>query len=283
MTLKQLKSQFNQRLVGEFPPEEIQSFLSILSEDILGYNRFQASIHAEEELLENDRKRFENALERLANHEPIQYITGETEFYGLPFKVNPHTLIPRPETEELVEWILQTSSELQIANPKIIDIGTGSGCIAVSLAKHLEKAEVHAVDISEEALNIAKENAAINEVEIHFFQQDILSEKMLPLQYDIIVSNPPYVRNLEKERMHRNVVQFEPATALYVTNEDPLLFYRTIAQLAQTHLKPNGFLFFEINEYLSEEMLELLKTEGFSNITIKKDIFKKPRMLKCTL
>jgi len=227
---------------------------------------------------------FQKAILRLKNFEPIQYIVGETEFYGLPFKVNRHTLIPRPETEELVEWII-SGQKLITNNPKsitILEVGTGSGCIAISLAKNLPNSRIFALDVSVEALKIARENAEINEVEIEFFQTDILTVEDLPKQFDIIVSNPPYVRELEKELMQQNVLRYEPESALYVANEDPLVFYRVISKLAKNHLKPNGTLFFEINEYLATEMIALLKSEGFQNIEINKDIFGKDRMLKCS-
>jgi len=290
MTIKQLKEHFNQELKALYPSEEIQSFFSILSETVLGYTRFQVSINGAEELSEENKLKFDEALARLKNSEPIQYITGETEFYGLPFKVNKHTLIPRPETEELVEWMLKIIPPLRGARGvlaqeeyAVLDIGTGSGCIVITLAKHLENATISALDISEEALLIAGQNAKINEVTVTFFQTDILSAKVLPRQYDVIVSNPPYVRDLEKQKMQKNVLEYEPESALFVTNDDPLLFYRTIAQLAKKYLKPNGFLFFEINEYLSDEMESMLETMEFQDIEIKKDIFKKPRMLKCNL
>jgi len=290
MTIKKLKEHFNQELKALYPSEEIQSFFSILSETVLGYTRFQVSLNGDEELSEENKLKFDEALARLKNSEPIQYITGETEFYGLPFKVNKHTLIPRPETEELVEWMLKIIPPLRGARGvlaqeeyAVLDIGTGSGCIAITLAKHLENATISALDISEEALLIAGQNAKINEVTVTFFQTDILSAKVLPRQYDVIVSNPPYVRELEKEKMQKNVLEHEPESALFVTNEDPLLFYRSIAQLAKKHLKPNGFLYFEINEYLSDEMESMLETMEFQDIEIKKDIFKKPRMLKCNL
>ena len=190
-------------------------------------------------------EKFQKAILRLKIHEPIQYIIGETEFYGLPFKVNKHTLIPRPETEELVEWIYSEFSNQQstINQQQFLDIGTGSGCIAISLAKYLPNSKVSALDIFEEALKIAQQNAEMNKVKIDFFQKDILAAETLPKKYDVIISNPPYVRELEKKQMQQNVLKHEPESALYVGNEDPLLFYRTISRLAKNHLNPNGKLF----------------------------------------
>jgi release factor glutamine methyltransferase len=285
LKISEQKQHFKKQLSGLFPSEEIQSFFNILSEKYLNLSRIEIALNPEKEITKEDSEKFQRALLRLKNHEPIQYIIGETEFYGLPFKVNNHTLIPRPETEELVEWIL---SEQKLTThysllTTILDIGTGSGCIAISLAKNLPNSKISALDISEEALKIARENAETNKVEVDFFQTDILTAETLPKKYNVIVSNPPYVRELEKKQMQQNVLKYEPDSALYVSNEDPLLFYRVISQLAKNHLQPNGKLFFEINEYLADELNDLLKNEGFKNIEIKKDIFGKDRMIKCTL
>ncbi|MDN3725436.1 peptide chain release factor N(5)-glutamine methyltransferase [Aequorivita sp. SDUM287046] len=285
MKISKLKSDFQNSLSEIYPSEEIQSFFNILSEKYLKLSRIEMALNPEKAISVEIIGDFENALFRLKNYEPIQYIIGETEFFGLNFKVNKYTLIPRPETEELVEWIL-VQQKLIPNNSQLItilDIGTGSGCIAISLSKNFPDAKVSALDISEEALQIARKNAELNEVETNFFQADILTIKQLPQQYDIIVSNPPYVRELEKKQMQQNVLNHEPQSALFVANEDPLVFYRTISRLAKMHLKPNGKLFFEINEYLGEDMKMLLKSEGFQNIEIKKDIFGKDRMLKCTV
>ena len=285
MKLNEFKKDFNSALSDLYPLEEIQSFFNIHSEKYLNLSRIEISLKPGAEISKEIAEKFQNAWLRLKNYEPIQYIIGETEFYGLPFKVNKHTLIPRPETEELVEWILCEFSNQQstINNQQFLDIGTGSGCIAISLAKNLPNSKASALDVSEKTLKIAKENAELNNVKIDFFQADILETKTLPKQFDIIVSNPPYVRELEKKMMQQNVLKYEPDSALYVADEDPLVFYRAISQLAKTHLKPNGKLFFEINEYLGEEMKSLLKSEGFKNIEVKKDIFGKDRMLKCNL
>ena len=180
-----------------------------------------------------------------------------------------------------MEWIL--SGFPPSGARGILDIGTGTGCIAISLAKNLPNAKVSALDISKEALKIAEANAKLNKVEVDFFQTDILAAETLPKKYDVIVSNPPYVRELEKKQMQQNVLKYEPHSALYVKDEDPLLFYRAISRLAKNHLNPGGKLFFEINEYLAYEMTELLKAEGFKNIEIKKDIYGKDRMLKCKI
>jgi release factor glutamine methyltransferase len=281
MNLKQLKSNFTNSLSGYYPSEEIQTFFNWLAEAYVGYSRFDISVKGEEALSVVVETKFSEALQRLQNYEPIQYILGATEFYGLPFKVTPATLIPRPETEELVDWIIR---EFRIQNSefRILDVGTGAGCIAISLAKNLENAQMSGMDVSPAALHIATQNASMNEVQVTFFQTDILKAKTLPQHYDVIVSNPPYVRELEKEHMQANVLEYEPEIALFVSNEDPLLFYRAIAKLAKTHLTANGTLYFEINEYLSKEMRVMLKAEGFTAIELRKDMFGNFRMLKCS-
>lgn len=279
MTITQLKSKFLEDLGDNYPKEEILSFFNLLAAHILKMTRLQMALEPNKELSEAEIGDFEQALEKLASFEPIQYIIGETEFFSLNFKVAPGVLIPRPETEELVQWILDEISLQQKSDLKILDIGTGSGCIPISLKKHLPKAQISAIDISEEALKIAKINAEQNEVSVDFIQQDILSAEKLPQQFDIIVSNPPYVRELEKAEMQQNVLQHEPETALYVKDENPLLFYKKITKLAQEGLAINGLLFFEINQYLGEETKAMVQDHGF-NAELRKDMFGNFRMLK---
>ena len=285
MKISDLKSNFKNTLSVLYPSEEIESFFNILSEEYLNLSRIEIALNRDEIVSDENVKKIENALTRLKTYEPIQYIVGKTEFFELQFKVSPSTLIPRPETEELVQHILDELSYLEHKSEtlEVLDIGTGSGCIAISLAKNLTKANVSAIDISLEALEVAEENATRNQVDIEFSECDILICKTLPKKYDIIVSNPPYVRELEKELMHPNVLRHEPELALFVKDFDPLLFYRKISVLALTYLKPNGKLFFEINEYLGKDLTVLLKEIGFKEIEIKKDIFGKDRMVKCSL
>ena len=285
MTISNLKSNFIHALSGIYPLEEIESFFNILAQEFLNLSRIQIALDRDQLVSAEKVEKIKTAAERLKMYEPIQYIVGDTEFFGLTFKVNPNTLIPRPETEELVQYIIDDVSELKNnSNPVgLLDIGTGSGCIAISLAKNLQNSKVSAMDVSSEALKIANENARENKVNITFLEQDILLCKALPGKYDIIVSNPPYVRELEKEWMQPNVLKHEPELALFVKDSDPLIFYRKIAELSRDSLKPNGKLFFEINEYLGEEMTELLVGLGFRDIEVKKDIFEKDRMLKCGL
>ena len=223
-------------------------------------------------------------LEQLKKEIPIQYILGTTHFYGLEFEVNSNVLIPRPETEELVDWIVQKSKiKNQESKIKILDIGTGSGCISISLAKNLPNAEVFALDVSDKALATAKSNAEFNQVEIQFIHQSILETEDLGQQFDLIVSNPPYVRHLEKQEIKKNVLDNEPHLALFVEDNDALIFYRKIAQLAKKNLCPNGQLYFEINQYLSQETLDLLQEMGFKDITLRKDIYGNDRMIQCTI
>lgn len=283
MKLKEIKSKFNDDLHGIYPGLEIDSFFKLLSEAYLNLSPVEIVLQADMEIEPAIQEKFSAALKRLKAYEPIQYIIGRTEFFGLPLKVNPDTLIPRPETEELVKLTLQEVAEANTAEKlRILDIGTGAGCIAVALAKNLPDAEISAMDVSEEALKVAEENAKINKVDVHYFQGDILTMESLPGKYHFIVSNPPYVRLSEKRMMDSNVVDFEPELAIFVTDEDPLLFYRKIAQLAKRQLTENGKLFFEINEYLGEDLLALIIDEGFENIHLIKDIYGKNRMLKCS-
>ena len=289
MNLQKLKIDFKIALINLYPSQEIESFFNILADKYLKLSPIEIVLNPNNEISEEEQAKFGAALVRLKKNEPIQYIIGETEFFGLPFLVNKYTLIPRPETEELVEWILAdtllstTGKSYSNSEFQVLDIGTGSGCIAISLAKSLPEAKVSAIDISEEALKMASLNARMNEVAINFIQKDILSANTLLHKYDTIVSNPPYVRELEKNTMMPNVLHYEPEIALFVKDDDALVFYRVIAHLAKLHLKPYGKLYFEINEFLGRDLIVLLKKEGFRNIEIKKDIYQKNRMLKCEL
>lgn len=224
-------------------------------------------------------------LEELKTGKPLQYVIGETEFYGLTFKVNPSVLIPRPETEELVEWILSDlrKPKISIEGLKIIDIGTGSGCIPISLKKNLPEAQLYALDISTEALGVSKQNAALNQTMVNFIQADILNllnKQPSDEKFGIIVSNPPYVTDAEKKQMLPNVLQHEPHLALFVPDNDPLIFYKAIADFAIKHLDTTGSLYLEINENLGEETVQLLKQMGFKNIELRQDLSGKDRMIR---
>ncbi len=277
MNLSDFRTVFNHNLSELYPKTEIDAFFFRLVKDRFNFELTDVFTKPHFEILDSELTEMNSVLERLKHKEPIQYILGKTEFYGLEFLVNKHTLIPRPETEELVELIINKLSDLE--NCSILDIGTGSGCIAISLKKHLENSEVSAIDFSENALKMAQKNADLNKTDINFIQKDILKTEELPQKYDVIVSNPPYVRNLEKQEMKDNVLNFEPHSALFVDDENPLVFYDKIADLAQKHLNKNGLLFFEINQYLGNEMEELLNQKNFKNIEIKNDMFGNARMV----
>ena len=279
MQIQEFKRHFFSELAYLYPETEIQSFFTILVESKLHLSRIQLALEHNFELDNNDYDFLQNALLKLKNQIPVQYIVGETAFYGLMFKVDKNVLIPRPETEELVEWVLQNHKNSK--SLKILDVGTGSGCIAISLAKNLLNAKVSAMDISAEALNVAKNNATMNQVKVDYILADILKIEKLATNFDIIVSNPPYVRELEKSQMQQNVLSNEPHLALFVKDENPLLFYDKIAELAKKHLTENGVLYFEINQYLGMETIDLLKSKGFKNIELKKDIYGVDRMVKC--
>ena len=280
MLLLDYKKEFIRTLENEYALEEVNSFFNIIIEHYLGITRLELALDPKKEISQKEHQNFNEILLRLQLHEPIQYILGETSFFGLKFHVNNNVLIPRPETEDLVSWIL---SDLSKNDPdtslNILDIGTGSGCIAISLAKNLPLAKLTALDISKPALEMAARNAEMNGVEVQFKNEDVLHLNSLPGTFDLIVSNPPYVRDLEKKEMHRNVLENEPDQALYVRDADPLIFYRKITSLANEGLKRGGLLYFEINQYFAEETEQLMKDSGFET-TVKKDIFGNFRMIK---
>lgn len=281
MKIIDLKVEFIDALSDLYPSQEVLSFFTILAEKHLDLSRLEVALKPNHRVSLNVSKKIKNAIQRLRKFEPIQYIVNGVEFYNLKFYVNRNVFIPRPETEELVFWIVDRHKNRDSKSRRILDIGTGSGCIAISLAFNLPDCEVSAFDISSEALDVARKNAIINNVNVDFFKEDVLNCKKLPKKYDIIVSNPPYIIENEKNKMQSNVLKYEPDIALFVNNDDPLLFYRKIAQLGQKHLISEGSIYFEINEYLGSELLILLKTEGYKEITLHKDIFGKYRMVKC--
>lgn len=300
MKAKDLKDIFHKELDIIYGKDEVASFFYLGIEYHLNVARIQLQLEPEFTLSKTEVDFFFEILEGLKQQKPIQYLLGETEFYGLQFKVDDNVLIPRPETEELVDWILKSyefrvmSSELSnlkssIVNRqlKILDIGTGSGCIAISLAKHLPEAQVFAVDVSESALEIAKENADSNGVEVKFIKADILESSLwedVALRqkgsFDIIVSNPPYVRELEKQEIKPNVLDNEPHLALFVENDNPLIFYKAVTDFAVDKLKSNGSLYFEINQYLGQETKQLLVDAEFKAVELREDLNGNDRMLK---
>ena len=274
-TLREAQAAYVDQLRFLYELPEINSIFRIVIKERLNLSTSHLLINSGQCLRENEQVELKEILVRLCKAEPIQYILGHTEFYGLKLHVTPDTLIPRPETEELVDRII--GRHKSGSNLRVLDIGTGSGCIAIALAKNLPSAQVTAYDISTEALVIAKKNAEANQVNVTWQQVNILECSELPENLDIIISNPPYVRELEKNEIHKNVLEYEPHNALFVPNEDPLRFYRKIAELAQNALPKGGRLYFEINQYLPEEMKHLFTHYDFHDIRIRKDLSGKYR------
>lgn len=265
-------------LAGLYPKTEITGFIRLIFEAVCGMNFTEFILQKDKKIPAEHFVEIQTIVERLKKSEPIQYILGETEFYGLKLKVTPDVLIPRPETEELVQEITREKIN---SNPAILDIGTGSGCIALALKKMLPNAVVSGLDISKKALEIARLNAKRNGLKVDFFEADILNwgERQWH-KYDVIVSNPPYVRESEKRQMEANVLHFEPEKALFVSDDEPLKFYQSILNFADKHLTKNGWLFFEINEVFGSEIEELMQEHGFTNIQVKKDTRGKYRMVQ---
>lgn len=285
MTLAQAEKYYIEHLTDLYDMNEARSLALYAIGHICGISRSQILLNKNKELSLQDETSLQLLLDELKTGRPIQYVIGETEFYGCWIKVDPSVLIPRPETEELAAWIIQ---ETEIRNRKtdkeikILDIGTGSGCIPIALKKHLPNAEVYGLDVSAEALETALKNAVLNKTEVKFIQGDILDADLSfpDKSLDIVVSNPPYITESEKKDMHHNVLEFEPEGALFVPDTDPMLFYRHIIIFSKAHLKKNGLLFFEINERFAPETQHLLQENGFSEIEIKKDLMGKARMAK---
>ncbi|MCM4163521.1 MULTISPECIES: peptide chain release factor N(5)-glutamine methyltransferase [unclassified Arenibacter] len=281
MLLKEIKDIYHLELDPIFPKEEVDSFFYLVIDHYLGLERFVLAMQPKLMVPKEEEEPLFYALSQLKLERPIQYILGKAHFCELVFHVNENVLIPRPETEELVYWILkEVQKRSSREGLRILDIGTGSGCIAISLAKNLPNAQVYAIDVSKKALQVAGQNAMDNGVDIVFLERDILFVEGLKDKFDIIVSNPPYVRELEKLEMKNNVVDNEPGLALFVPDRDPLIFYKKITHLALGHLKKNGILFFEINQYLGKEMKQLLEANNFSEIELGKDMYGNDRMLK---
>lgn len=278
--VKDIRKYYCEQLCSIYDKEEANAMILILFDHYFKIDRVRMALEPNLRLSESEMLTFHFAVKDLLKNKPLQYIIGETEFCDLKFKVNENVLIPRPETSELVHFIAKSQKPTVNSQLTILDIGTGSGCIAISLAKQLPQSQVYALDISEKALCVAKDNAYINNVDITFIHDDILSlRNKIETKFDIIVSNPPYVRDLEKAEMRDNVLNWEPHNALFVSDDDPLIFYRNILEFAKTHLKENGEVWFEINEYLGKEMKDLCCEMGFSNVNIYKDFREKERFL----
>jgi release factor glutamine methyltransferase len=281
MKIKEYRTQFIEVLSPIYDIGEVESFFYLILEEKRELKRIDLALNPDLTFSVEEIQMWNSILVQLQQEIPIQYLLGKTNFYGLDFEVNSAVLIPRPETEELVEWIIETQNpKPKTQNPKILDIGTGSGCIAIALAKNIPNAQVFAIDVSAPALATAQKNAKINEVNVVFIEKNILETEDLEQQFDSIISNPPYVRELEKKEIKKNVLDNEPHLALFVEDNDALLFYRKIAELAQKNLSKDGKLFFEINQYLGKEMVELLEKMNFKNIELRKDMYGNDRMIK---
>ena len=281
--VRDIRKYYCEQLCSVYDNDEANAMILILLEHYFKITRVKMALEPDMRLSESEMLTFHFAVKDLLKNKPIQYIIGETEFCDLKFKVNENVLIPRPETSEMIYKIVERQKTKDNRQLSILDIGTGSGCIAISLAKQIPNSKVYALDISEKALDVAKENAFNNNVDVTFIHDDILSLKnKIETKFDIIVSNPPYVRELEKAEMRDNVLNWEPHNALFVSDSDPLIFYRNILKFAKNNLNQDGEIWFEINEYLGKDMTDLCKEYGFSDIEIFKDFRGKERGLKTT-
>ncbi len=281
-TIERISKLFEEELSEFYPIEEINGFIKWTLGNVLNHTSIQLILNNKNVLTEKEKSFIFSVIERLKTYEPIQYILGETEFYGLKFKLNPAVLIPRPETEELVDWIIKEKQNNSIS---ILDIGTGSGCIAIALKKQIPLSNLIGIDISKDALEVAKENAVLNDISIDFREMNIFDKyewDAMPA-IDIIVSNPPYILENEKPLMEKNVLNYEPHQALFVSNVDPLIYYREILEFANKKLNPNGAIYFEINESKGEEIKDLLINMNFTKFIIRKDLRGKDRMIKVTI
>ena len=275
-----MTSYIKQALAEAYPEGEVRAFVRILFEEWLHYSTVDIYLRADSEVPDFVEQKMRRAVERLLAHEPIQHIVGVAHFHGHRFKVDRHTLIPRPETEQLVDMIIDQNPATDL---RVLDIGTGSGCIAISLARAMKFAQVTAFDVSQAALDVAAGNASALGAKVKFCLTDILSAKPTDNQFDIIVSNPPYICHSEKSQMESNVLLYEPHTALFVPDDDPLLFYRAIAQYASRALSPNGKLYFEINAAYGNATAQLLKQHGFTDIEIVRDFYGRDRFVSALM
>lgn len=280
MNFKQLEQYFIAHLAFLYEADEANEMYDMVVGAFTGWGRAQLLMNGSQEVQATEHDHYLSILEELKKGRPVQHIFEEAWFYGLKFKVTDAVLIPRPETEELVQWILQSIAPKAEGDLRLLDIGTGSGCIAITLKVKAPLLQVDALDVSAAALAIARENALSNQGPVNFIHADILSYRTA-LKYNLIVSNPPYIKEDEREAMHQNVLLYEPHLALFVSNENPLVFYRRIADFALSNLAEDGLLFFEINEYLGKETVEMLKDKGFINIVLKQDMQMKDRMICC--
>ncbi|MCB0409895.1 MAG: peptide chain release factor N(5)-glutamine methyltransferase [Flavobacteriales bacterium] len=280
-TIKAVKDYFKSELISFYDEAEIIAMYYVLMQHYFQLSKSQLVLSDKKRLSESDLLKIIYAVKDLKKNKPLAYILGEWEFFGLPFKVNEHTLIPRPETEELVQLILDENQ----GEINLLDIGAGTGCIPISLKKQMKNWKVSGLDISNEALDIAQYNAHLNDVEVTFFQYDILQNRNahLDVKLDVIVSNPPYIPEADKDQMNTNVLNYEPHLALFVANNKPLLFYDVISEFAINNLNKGGKLYFEIHEKYGKEVVDILVQKGFENVKLMKDINEKDRIVKAVL
>lgn len=282
-------NKLNHSLSDLYPKSEIRIFGNLILKKITDLSLARILADKDMVLSPEQSEEADQIIERLTNYEPIQYVLGETEFFNLKFKVNPDVLIPRPETEELVEWVsddlkfVESSSDSAEQNVKILDIGTGCGCIPVALKKHHPKTQISAMDVSAEALVVAKENGVLNQTDVGFFQDDILNPKADERKWNIIVSNPPYIPLDEKVDIDKQVKSYEPHVALFSPTEEPLLFYHSIAKYALQHLEPDGKIYLETHKNLSRDVAMLLGEYGFKDVIIRTDMSGNERMVRAVL
>lgn len=279
MILKEAIEQLKAGLAGVAEPQEVQAMIRIICEDVFNYDQVDVALRQESELPVFAQERVTDIITRLRRYEPLQYIVGVARFHGHKFKVTPSVLIPRPETEQLVDLIIDENPSSDL---RVLDMGTGSGCIAISLARALKFAQVDALDVSRDALVVARENAAAMKVKVRFFESDMLAPQPAA-RYDIIVSNPPYVCWSERESMEPNVKDYEPGQALFVPDNDPLLFYKSIAPYAVQSLERGGRLYLEINQRFGNEIKRLLEESGFDEVRIIEDSYGKVRFAAAKL
>lgn len=270
--------EIKESLKGVYSESEAGALAKLLLVEVFGFSTLELYGGKDKAISEKERSLLNDIIKRLLQNEPIQYILGVETFCGLNFRVDKNVLIPRPETQELVEWILSDNKNLK--DGRILDIGTGSGCIAITLAKNLPEVEVEAWDVSKGALQIATQNASDNKVRVHFVEQDVLAFIPQGTYFDVLVSNPPYITEVEKTEMEANVLEWEPKTALFVQDNDPLLFYRKIASLGRVMLKSGGMLYFEINRAYGQETVQMLEAMGYKDIELRKDSWGNDRMMK---
>ena len=266
-----------QELSGYYTDNEASAMAKCILTEVFNFSALDLYVGKDMNFSAEMKSRFLDILERLKRYEPLQYILGETIFDGLPFEVTPSVLIPRPETVELVDWI---ATDYPQGGVSILDIGTGSGCIPISLAKRLAHARVSAWDVSSEALEIARRNALKNQAKVDFFKVDALQSDIPDIQVDVLVSNPPYIGEDEKKNMEPNVLDWEPELALFVPDDDPLIFYRHIADIGKKILSENGMLYYEINQLYGSETVQLLVDKGYRQVELRKDLSGNDRMIK---